>query len=234
MVSVSNAWIEDGIGSSLKQTADPTVYLFRMRELKPRPPLGLILGDIANNLRGALDHLAWQLVLASGKTPGFSTAFPVVTRCQDWDSAQRRRLRNVRQEWAEMIHAEQPFHADEPAQHALAVLERVNNANKHSVISALFVSEFEAEPEIQAKALPGTNPDDLILEVEPLWRSGDDLVDGAVIARVRFNMPVESARLVRVPGHLSLGFDVDPPVEGEWPDIVGEVDRILTRFEVVL
>jgi len=34
-------------------------------------------GDIVHNLRSALDHLAFQLVLAGGHTPTTETAFPV-------------------------------------------------------------------------------------------------------------------------------------------------------------
>lgn len=37
----------------------------------------VIVGEILYNLRSALDHLAWQLVLADGKTPGRSTQFPI-------------------------------------------------------------------------------------------------------------------------------------------------------------
>ena len=39
----------------------------------------LDVGEIAYGLRSALDHLAWQLVLLDGGTPGRSTAFPVMT-----------------------------------------------------------------------------------------------------------------------------------------------------------
>ena len=41
---------------------------------------GLIYGDILSNLRGALDYLAWQLVLAAGEQPTDRTSFPCVNR----------------------------------------------------------------------------------------------------------------------------------------------------------
>lgn len=37
-----------------------------------------IVGDILTNLRAALDHLAWQLVLLDGQVPGRETSFPLV------------------------------------------------------------------------------------------------------------------------------------------------------------
>ncbi len=45
------------------------------------PEWGLALGDCTHNLRTALDHLAWQLVLANGGTPVVrmrGTQFPIV------------------------------------------------------------------------------------------------------------------------------------------------------------
>ena len=39
--------------------------------------IGLIIGDAVHNLRSALDHLAFQLVLANGKTPVTTTEFPI-------------------------------------------------------------------------------------------------------------------------------------------------------------
>lgn len=49
--------------------------------VKDPPPLGpqfaSIAGDCVHNLRTALDHLAWQLVLANGGDPGKHIQFPV-------------------------------------------------------------------------------------------------------------------------------------------------------------
>lgn len=38
-----------------------------------------IAGDAIHNARSALDHLAWQLVLANGGTPGRPTSFPLLS-----------------------------------------------------------------------------------------------------------------------------------------------------------
>ena len=42
----------------------------------------LILGDLLHNLRSALDHLAWQLVVDGGGTPSQDTNFPVCCSTQ--------------------------------------------------------------------------------------------------------------------------------------------------------
>jgi hypothetical protein len=41
------------------------------------PDWTLIVGDCIMNIRGALDHLAWQLVKHHGGTPGEQTSFPI-------------------------------------------------------------------------------------------------------------------------------------------------------------
>src|SRR4051812_8089914 len=45
----------------------------------PSVPLRLcvIVGDLVHNLRSALDHLVWQLVLLEGRTPGGHNRFPI-------------------------------------------------------------------------------------------------------------------------------------------------------------
>jgi len=47
-----------------------------------RPPpimLSLLVGEVVHQLRSALDHLAYALVVAAGNTPTRSTAFPMLT-----------------------------------------------------------------------------------------------------------------------------------------------------------
>jgi hypothetical protein len=46
------------------------------------PPLrlGVMFGDCVQNLRSALDHLAWQVTLLDGGTPGDSTQFPIASK----------------------------------------------------------------------------------------------------------------------------------------------------------
>jgi len=47
--------------------------------------LGVLLGDWAHNLRSALDHLMWQLVILYGGTPNRRTQFPIFQRKRDYD-----------------------------------------------------------------------------------------------------------------------------------------------------
>ena len=38
---------------------------------------GIVLGDVIHNLRSALDHVVWQLVLLNGATPGPGNQWPI-------------------------------------------------------------------------------------------------------------------------------------------------------------
>lgn len=56
--------------------------LLRVRGEMPMPPMRLftLVGECLHNLRSALDHLAWQLVLENGGQPTLKTTYPVLRR----------------------------------------------------------------------------------------------------------------------------------------------------------
>lgn len=225
-------WLPHAVGMTLRRDPDSEWFLFRFHERGPRPPLGLVLGDVVNNLKGALDILVWQLVLVAGNRPRNSTAFPVATTESQWRKEAQRRLPGVAGQWAAVIDELQPYRAKEPLQHPLAILNRTNNRSKHQVVAPTLISELEWTPEFEVR-VPGTTSrsvPDVAHELEVTWPTGEDLVDGMVIGRVRFDAPVTSVRVVANPGRVSMAFDVHPPVTDDWPDLPGYVDGVLERF----
>lgn len=53
-------------------------YVLSVHDLPPTDPTwSLRVGDVVHNLRSALDHLAWQLVILDGGTPYKKTQFPI-------------------------------------------------------------------------------------------------------------------------------------------------------------
>jgi len=57
------------------ETGDAIYYV---EGYKPIPDdVALIAGDVLQNLRSALDYLAWELVLAEKNTPSEATSFPI-------------------------------------------------------------------------------------------------------------------------------------------------------------
>lgn len=53
------------------------VRIFSIALNRMTPHIPVLIGEYAYTLRSALDHLAWQLSLLSGRTPRRSTSFPI-------------------------------------------------------------------------------------------------------------------------------------------------------------
>jgi len=61
------------------ETITRTVHLRVLKE-PDETTWALLLGDFVHNLRSALDHLIWQLVLLSDAKPGEHNQFPICSR----------------------------------------------------------------------------------------------------------------------------------------------------------
>lgn len=106
-------------------------------QIKREPPLllSVLVGDLVHNLRSALDHLAWQLVLANGGTPTRATQFPIFTSdpasgdpLRKWTGS----IEGMASPIGQAIRAIQPYHAGNRANlHSLAVLAALSNQDKH-------------------------------------------------------------------------------------------------------
>lgn len=100
--------------------------------------LAIIAGDAIDNLRAALDHIAWQLALMNVKKPHARTSFPIIDKNT---SENMRRFgyatRDIPADAINEIDALQPYHGgdafkDDP----LWKLDKLCNINKHRVIPA--------------------------------------------------------------------------------------------------
>ena len=82
------------------------------RAAAPEVPIewSIRVGEILYNLRSVLDHLVWQLVLASGNKPTRFNQFPILDEAEEWTRASTARgLRGVSDENKEMVRNLQPF-----------------------------------------------------------------------------------------------------------------------------
>ena len=115
--------------------------IFVGRVLRP-PPLriGVIIGDLIHNLRSALDHLVWQLVLDNGETPTRDNQFPVCTRRELWGKAREQSLAGIRDGHAELIERVQPFQSVKPGNAPLARLHKLWNEDKHRVVMTVLAA----------------------------------------------------------------------------------------------
>jgi hypothetical protein len=137
------------------QYPDP-VYLHLRREgawdvlyIDPFPAfpvrLALIAGDCLNNVRMALDHLIWQLVLREDQEPSNTHQFPICKTAKQFRNevklpaqkgAKGGPLRGIPVDgdaWA-LIEGAQPFHSADPEYHPLCYLPSLTNIDKHRTL----------------------------------------------------------------------------------------------------
>jgi len=111
---------------------------------------GLQLGDAIQNMRAALDHAVWQLVILSGDDPRkHRTQFPICSTGTDYwcktkdgrSSRRDRELVGVAEVYRAIIDDAQPYRARHPPKdHALSGLAYLSNTDKHRVIHAGFLT----------------------------------------------------------------------------------------------
>jgi hypothetical protein len=110
-------------------------YVFRFNRVPAVPPvLSAIIGDAIHNLRVSLDHLAWQLVIASGGRPNETTTFPILKVRPTPNRYGRVRVQIrpwVPEEVEHILDEVQPYNRVKPEHHQLAVLHLLDVIDKH-------------------------------------------------------------------------------------------------------
>jgi hypothetical protein len=113
----------------------------KVRVTQPTLRWSAMVGDIAHNLRSALDHLVWQLVEANGTKPGTHNEFPVLKDLDRWDSKKykttgRGKVKGVSKNAMERIERLQPYHrGDDYKTHPLYIAHALNIRDKHRLLN---------------------------------------------------------------------------------------------------
>ncbi len=106
------------------------VTTIRVTEVPPAG-LGPIIGDIAHNLRSALDQLTWQLARLHTASPYKRTQFPIFTDAATYAADGARMVQSLAPEHAAFIERLQPYHEANPAKTLLHGLNTLSNVDKH-------------------------------------------------------------------------------------------------------
>lgn len=94
---------------------------------QPPVSLSVLVGEIAHQLRSAVDHIAYGLVLAAGNSPTRRTSFPVCKTRPNRLSVDG----GVSSEALTRVDELQPYQQREPTAHPLYVLNELWNVDKH-------------------------------------------------------------------------------------------------------
>jgi hypothetical protein len=118
-----------------RSNGDPCIRVRNVPE--PDPRIGVIIGDIAHNLRSALDHLIYQLSIPPGSTEPVdpdAPAFPITSSSGNWRSA-RRRLDQARRGTKTRVERFQPYHRRrDPDTWLLWQLREISDIDKHRIL----------------------------------------------------------------------------------------------------
>lgn len=108
---------------------------------------GLLLGDIANNFRSALDHIAWCVVERGISPPATLSrkrqrkiAFPIKRVRTEFNGELSSRLPGASRADIAVVRAHQPYLAGKRAAsfHPLSLLADVNNRDKHRTVQPIW------------------------------------------------------------------------------------------------
>jgi hypothetical protein len=183
--------------------------------------LSLIAGDLANNLRAALDHFVAGLKRASGATNRQlrDGGFPVTYHSNEFRERAGRLLSGIPEDsdaWR-AIEAAQPFQAEHPDAHTLAVLARLNNADKHRLLHPAFAYPSVSDGLELVDVLDHRH----LTRQTARWKAGAPLQHGTEIAVLRF-APGCSERPVAA--------NQGPVLEVSW----GELSDTRTTFDAMI
>jgi hypothetical protein len=134
--------ISSRVQESIRTERSASTVTYRMTNVGEFSPyLSVVVGDVIHNLRSALDHLAWQLVILDGGQPTDDTQFPIYAS----ETNAKGNPRNVTiqpgindQHIIDALIEVQPFteakYGHDPATNALWIVHRLNIIDKHRLL----------------------------------------------------------------------------------------------------
>lgn len=166
---------------------DSFEHIWTLANAPPALPkrINIMIGDVVYNFRSALDHLAWQLVIANDETPTDQTMFPIYwgNRTADYEEAKKSRLKGVSEDALAVIDRLQPCNGGHSY---LGTLHSLSNIDKHRHLTVI---------------VAGCQGADLLepLRIGPskrvsVWISKQPLARGSVMVRVTLEEDQETVR----------------------------------------
>ncbi len=210
--------------------------LLRLEQVEEIPlDLPLIIGDVCNNLRSALDHLLWQLLLLSDPSFNGIVFFPI---CDTESSFKKNRtleyIKGLSDAQRTAIESLQPYKTRNTA---LSFLRDVNNSDKHRLIQVIV--EVAKVKRIRITA----NPTKALLHVPmpPAIRiqriNNTKIENGTILARIPLNRFSRGTQVnVKSNATVEFAFKGSKTANGQIIEtainaMLSEVSRTITYFE---
>jgi hypothetical protein len=151
--------------------------VFKLGSCAPVPrDFPLLIGDALQNLRTALDHLVWQLIISNGEVPDErNSQFPMNKSADEYKASSPRKIKGVAPEVANMIDKLRPYGGGNEDLYGLHLL---NNVDKHRLL--LMCGAAHAGLTVQVQLSP--TPTEFRIPIPVQWSY--PLKDGDEIYRV--------------------------------------------------
>lgn len=175
---------------------------------KPVDPMwGILIGEYVHNLRSALDHIVWQLViLNTGAPPTTKTQFPIFKTEAGWNYQGRgEKFTHGASVGAKaLVKTLQPFSTGEGNTSPLWHLHEISNWDKHRTIAATHavshsISVKGIAGEIDALFVAGNGPIQNDAKIWAAWLTSTDVpfmdrfdkvnVEGQITVQIAFKDP---------------------------------------------
>jgi hypothetical protein len=195
---------------------DESGHLVFLTGTWPPQYLGLLLGEVVHNLRSAMDQFAWALAedhsglkVISPVKVARAIQFPITRSHAGFLSHPA--IKYFSPKAVEIIEWMQPYHADSPGWHPLAIVQKLSNADKHQVLTpTLGQLRLEDGLELQFKDLRKSKPwvpKPGEVQIEPIAEGGSMVND--LIPFIRVKTPSHIAIWV-APLPVRVCFVIDP------------------------
>jgi hypothetical protein len=174
---------------NLKASGDPRVLLrWRATGLRSSlPPVAsATFGDFVQNLRAALDYMAWDLVRDDSRERQPRTVqFPLLLKDDDLDKSFASLAKRYDPRVLAIMRKVQPCLSSQPTFHPLGVLSLLSNRDKHRLLHVLRKAQVDLGP---VQVTP--HPENL-----RSWVNSGTVNEGDVIATVEWSRPQESMQV---------------------------------------
>ncbi len=218
---------------------------FIVMNAEPSDNLALVAGEIFNNLRSALDYIAYQIYLKGGGDPeakqAKSVGFPIVTEEERWDNVVAANVPFAWDEATEKLKWCQPFVQLGQEITALPALRGVGATDKHRSLVMYAMGVFSISG-THPGASPGQSFVLLMAQPGPVVRLGQPALLGSVFLTNDLKSGDEAlvpwSEGVKLeppsPPGVNFGFRASDNSEitiDAIPPLISYVEQILRRFE---
>jgi hypothetical protein len=194
---------------------------------------GLRVGEVAYNLRSALDVLVWALSANPETISRPRPGFPIMTCKSDFDGLGLRMIRGMTDAAQRLVRDHQPYNrGDRADEDPLAVLSELNNADKHRVPTAVILGmEIDTEP---IERLFAENPSRFESDHFVVPR-GRFLKPGEYVARFRLRDPADKLNVhVEPSAAVDIAFEDRTPVLSQLAEMGVRVEGVIRHFYSVV